>query len=168
MRSAIGQVEVEEAIFQSELVFQNPVLNGLEPRGAIPAHRLAEQKKFVGGQSRHHVPRRDQNVLYRADPRQPLEGDDAIAFLGLILDQRADRALKLMDHQLEPQLMLLVDDYKEQFVVGVRQQSLCRKQLLKPEIPCVCIFQFLQLSYAATSTAERLTSTTFCADRPRK
>ena len=78
-------------------------------------------------------------MLDRADPRQPLEGDDAIGVLRLFLHQRFDRAIELVDGELEPQLMLLVDDDEQQLVVGAGLQYLRGKQPLQPEVTGVCI-----------------------------
>ena len=115
------------------------ILNGLEPRGAVPAHGLAEQEKLVGRQSRQDVPGRNQNVLYRADPRQPLEGNDAIGVLCFDLHQGIDGAVELVNGELEPQLVLLMNDDEQQFVIRTGLQFLRREKLLQPEITGVCV-----------------------------
>ena len=83
-------------------------------------------------------------MLYRADPRQPLEGDDAIGVLRLFLHQRSDGAVELVNGELEPQLMLLVDDDEQQLVIRAGLQLLRREELLQAEITGVCIFHLPQ------------------------
>ena len=78
-------------------------------------------------------------MLYRADPRQPLEGDDAIGVLRLFLHQRGYCAVELVNGELEPELVLLVDDDEQQLVIRSGLQLLRREKLLKSQITGVCV-----------------------------
>jgi hypothetical protein len=84
-------------------------------------------------------------VLYRADPRQPLEGDDAIGVLCFFLHQRSDGAIELVNGELEPQLVLLMNNDEQQLVIRAGLQLLRRKELLQAQITGVCIFHLPQL-----------------------
>src|SRR6516162_3013334 len=90
--------------------------------------------KFVGRQRRQYTPGRDQYALNLANPRQALEGDDTIPVAGAFALQRLDRIAELVDRQLEPQLMGLVDDDKQQLVIGVGHRSLRRQQFVDFQI----------------------------------
>ena len=84
-------------------------------------------------------------MLYRADPRQPLEGNDAIGVLRFVLYQRFDRAVDLVNGELEPQLMLLVNNDEQQFVIRAGPQLLRRDKLLQAQITGICILHPPQL-----------------------
>ena len=45
-----------------------------------------------------------------------------------------DRAAELVDGELEPQLVRLVDDDEQQFVIGIRHRALRRQQLVDFQI----------------------------------
>src|SRR6516162_266913 len=109
--------------------------------------------KFVGRQSRQYTPGCNQYSLDLADPRQALERDDAIAVAGAFALQRLDGAAELVDRQLEPQLVRLMDDDKQQLVIGVGHRSLRRQQFVDFQIRGVgvCAHRLLRIGVAAMS-----------------
>src|SRR6516225_8177851 len=122
------------AIFKPPFEFEDAILNGLKPGGAVLADRQPEYVKFVGGQGRQYPPGCDQYALDLADPRQALERDDTVAVAGALALQGGDRAAELVDRQFEPQLMRLMDDDEQQLVIGVGHRPLRRQQLVDFQI----------------------------------
>jgi len=55
------------------------------------------------------------------------------------LHQGLGRAVELVNGELEPELVLLVNNDKEQLIVRAGLQGLRREKPLKPEIASVCV-----------------------------
>ena len=96
--------------------------------------RQAKHVKFVRRQGRQHIPGGDQDALDLADPRQAFERDDALAVARALAVQRVDRAAELVDGELEPQLVRLMDDDEQQLVIRIRHRALRRQQLVDFQI----------------------------------
>src|ERR1051326_3271626 len=116
----------------AEHEFDGAVLKGLNAaRG--PQH-MAELDIFARGQGRQDAPLAHQLALDVRDPRQ-----DLVTGLRLVALQRRDRAVELVDFQLEPELRRLVLHDEQELVVmrRRRQRFLRRQQLVEPQIGLV-------------------------------
>src|SRR5437868_4814964 len=92
---------------------------------------MPELDIFARGQRFQHAPLIHQLALDGRDARQ-----DLVAGLRLTAPQRRDRAMQLVDLELEPELRRLVLHDKQEFVVmrRRRQRLLRREQLVEPQI----------------------------------
>ena len=110
---------VEEVrLLEAEAEFDLAELFGLEARRG--AEHVAELEIIDGRQRREHVPRQGHHRLDAADPRHRLVG------LGeaVLPDTSVTAKPQLVQHLLHPQLLGLVDDDEQHFVVEVRQRLL--------------------------------------------
>jgi hypothetical protein len=106
-----------ERVLGAHPELQQPVLEGLEAGGS--AERLPEGQVVVRRHRGQDVPGLDELALDAADPRGGLEGRAQ-----LVAAQAPHRQIHLVQHQLEPQLLHLVDDDEQRLVVLAGQRPL--------------------------------------------
>ena len=119
-----------EGVLGAHPEFQQPVLQGLEAGGG--AELLAEGQVVVRGHGGQHVPGLDHLALDAADPGGGLEGRAQ-----LVAADAVGRQVQLVQHQLEPELLHVVDGDEQQLVVLAGQRLLRGQELVERQIVAV-------------------------------